>query len=90
MSPVNPIVNLIREALDAWKTFISTRQQAYERKMDKRQERAIGYAEEYIKEVGELFEFIHERLEVPEEEKKTFDRIKKGLYKLRDKFNKFD
>ena len=70
--------------------FISTRQEAYERKMDKKQEKAIGYAEETFEEISKLFSFIHEKLEIPDGDRKDYDRIKTKIYKLKGKFNKYD
>ncbi len=90
MNLANRILAVFESGLKAWDKYISTRQEAYERKQDKKQEKAINYAEEYMEGVSELFEFIHGRLEIPEEEKKTFEKIKKGLYKLKKKFNDND
>jgi hypothetical protein len=42
------IAAAIKEGLSAWKTFIATREQAYQRKRDKDQERAINAGEQYI------------------------------------------
>ena len=42
------ILNLCKEGLGAYKTYLATRQEAYNRKKDKEQERAIESAERYI------------------------------------------
>lgn len=84
------IVAAVKEALDLWKTFIATRQQAYERRMDKRQEAAIRYAEKAFDKMGVLFQFLYENVDIPEKKKAEFDRIKTIIYKYRDKFNKYD
>lgn len=84
------ILAIFEKGLSAWQTYIATRQEAYNRHKDKQQEKAIRYAEKYIDEVGGLFEFIYKKLEIPDEEKKEFEKIKKNIYKLKDKFNKYD
>ena len=38
---VTTALALLKEGLELWKTFIATRQEAYNRKQDKKQERAI-------------------------------------------------
>lgn len=48
------ILKLAQEGLELWKVFISTRQEAYERKMDKRQVMAIEWAERAFRRIGEL------------------------------------
>ncbi len=89
-SLANQVVGLFKEALAAWKTFISTRQEAYERKMDKRKEKAIQYGEEGFEEMGKMFNFIHDKLTIPDENRRDFDRIKTEIYRLKGKFNKYD
>ncbi len=84
------ITSTLKEALATYRRYIDTRQEAYERKMDKRQEKALNYAEEAFDEVSKLYNFIHECMDVPKERKKDYDRIKTKIYRLRDKFNKYD
>lgn len=84
------IVAAVKEALDLWKTFIATRQQAYERKMDKRQEAAIRYAEKAFDKMSVLFQFLYENVEIPEKKEYEFKRLKHLIYKYKDKFNKYD
>jgi hypothetical protein len=83
------IVSAVREGLSAWKTFIATRQEAYNRKQDKRQERAINIAEQTYEKVSELFEFL---TTIPLENKaeNTIKKHKIVIYKLKAKFNKYD
>ena len=50
MSTTQSIVEMIKEGLSAWKKFIETRQDAYNRKMDRNMRRAIDYGEKYIRE----------------------------------------
>lgn len=45
---ITSIAKAVQEGLSLWKTFIATRQQAYERKMDKRKIRAVEYGERFI------------------------------------------
>ena len=84
------ILKVFEEGLSLWKIFLSTRQEAYNRKMDKRQERAIHYAEQAFEKVGLLFNFIHENLEIPDNKRNEFERFKILIYRLKDKFNKYD
>ena len=84
------ILLLFREALRAWKSFIDTRQDAYNRKQDKRKNRAINYAEQTYEKVGILFEFIYENVEIPKDKQAEYDRLKELIYKLKAKFNKYD
>ncbi len=84
------IAGAVKEGLALWKTFLATRQEAYNRRKDKKQEKAIQYAEEAFEKVGILFEFIHDNMEVPDSKKSEFDRIKVLIYRLKGKFNKYD
>jgi len=42
------IVSLFKEGLSAYKTYLATRQEAYNRQQDKKQVKAIESAEKYI------------------------------------------
>ena len=83
------IAAAVKEGLSLWKVFIATRQEAYNRKKDKKQEKAIEIAEMTFEEVSKLFEFLHE---LPMEEKamKELSHRKKLIYRLKAKFNKYD
>jgi len=48
------IIALCKEGLSAYKTFLATRQEAYNRQQDKQQVRAIEAAEKLIFEVDEI------------------------------------
>ena len=84
------ILSAIQEALSLWKTFIETRQQAYNRKMDKRKNVAIATAEEVFEKINVLYDFIYQYVEIPTNRKAEFDRIKILIYRLKTKFNKYD
>ena len=43
------ILGAVKEGLSAWKTYLSTRQEAYNRARDQRLRRAVDTAEEYIR-----------------------------------------
>ena len=45
---LSALMKVFEEGLKAWRTFISTRQEAYNRQMDKRKRLAIDCAEKYI------------------------------------------
>ncbi len=46
---VTAIVKAIEAGFNLWKTYISTRQESYNRQMDKRKRLAIDYAENFIR-----------------------------------------
>jgi len=85
----NTIAGAVKEGLSLWKTFIATRQDAYDRKQDKRQERAIHVAEIIHEEISKLFEFLH-TLPMEEKATKELKHHKTLIYKLKRKFNKYD
>lgn len=87
---IETIAGAVQEGLSLWKTFIATRQEAYNRKMDKRKEKAISYAEAYMEVASELFIYIHEELGVPEDKIKDFSKIKTKMYRIKGQFNKYD
>jgi hypothetical protein len=90
MNPASEIVGVFKEGLKAYQKYLDTRQGAYNRKMDKKQEKAIRYGELGFGVMNTMFQFIHENMEVPEGKKKEFDGLKTEIYKLKDKFNKYD
>ena len=53
-SDVGAIAAAIQEALAAWKTFIATREAAYNRKKDKKQVKAIDAAEQLALKIKSL------------------------------------
>jgi hypothetical protein len=46
------VLGVLKEGLSAWKMFISTREEAYKRKMDVRKREALEAAEMYIRIVS--------------------------------------
>jgi len=48
------ILGVVKEGLGLWKTFISTRQEAFNRQQDKKQAAAIEAAEKFIFEVDKV------------------------------------
>ncbi len=83
------IAGAVKEGLSLWKTFIATRQTAYNRKQDKRQEKAISIAEESYEKISGLFELLS-TLSLSADEIKAIERHKIIIYKLKSKFNKYD
>jgi len=71
-------------------TIFATRESAYNRKLDKRQEKAIQCAEEMIEKLHILFNFIFERVEIKDGEKKEYDRLKLLIHRKINQFNKYD
>ena len=47
-SDIGAIASMFKEGFALWKTFIATRQEAYNRKMDKRKLQAIECGEKFI------------------------------------------
>ena len=52
MKLVEVIAQTVKEGLSVWKEYLSGRQEAYERNMDKKKVKAIDIAEEYIRIVS--------------------------------------
>ena len=75
------IAGAIKEGFALWKTFIATREQAYQRKRDKDQERAIEAAEKYI--------LTSDELKVTEDEKEKKELLRR-LERYKSKFLKYN
>ena len=86
----NQYVALVTAISRLAETIFATREDAYNRKKDKEQEKAIGYAEQAFEEMSNMFVFIHEEIGIPEDKLKEYSKIKTRIYKLKGKFNKFD
>jgi len=80
MNTADKILDLLKEGLSAWKTFISTREAAYNRKRDKEQVAAIEAAEKYI--------FTNEALKAATEDKEI-RKIQQRLSYWKIRFFKF-
>lgn len=50
----NQILAVLKEGLSAWKVYISSRQEAYERKMDRNQKRTIAQAAVFFRRLYEI------------------------------------
>ncbi len=87
---ISMIAGAVKEGLSLWKTFIATRQQAYERKMDKRQEKALNIAEESFDSVNLIFDFLSKHLKLNDARWKEYYKLKKDFYSKKKKFNKYD
>lgn len=75
------IAGAIKEGLSLWKTFIATRQEAYERKQDKKQVKAIEMGEQYILQNKHLMTLTDED---------DIKKAKKQLKFLEEKFFKYN
>ncbi len=82
MSYGKEILGVLKSMANAWGTFISTRQEAYERKNDIKKNKAIQAAETYIR-INEG-EFIHEK------DPKKKSKMRKRLIYYKEKFYKFN
>jgi len=80
------ILKVAQEGLDLWKTFIATRQEAYSRKADKKQVKAIEASEKAIFETDEIIT----QLEVAGlDQKPEFKGNVKEFKKYRKRFFKY-
>jgi len=84
------ILAIVKEGLSAWKTFIATRQEAYNRKRDKNQEKAIQIAETTFTELFDFIQWVDDNTTIPGDKMKEFKKIKTRFTRLRTKFNKYD
>jgi hypothetical protein len=66
------IVGLFKEGLGAWKTYLSTRQEAYNRQQDKKQVQAIESAEKGFFAMDKIIESL-EDLELNKDKKFSHD-----------------
>ena len=54
MTLADKILAVLKEGLGAWKTYLATREEAYKRSRDKRQRKAIEWAERGFLRIKEL------------------------------------
>ena len=88
MTVANQILGVVKEGLELWKTFISTRQEAYNRKQDKKKEKAIQAGEEAVELLSTVFTYIY--LKKLCENEKQFQQYKKEYLSIKKRFNKND
>lgn len=89
MSNVSVIAEAVKEALDLWKTFIATRQQAYERGMDKKQQKAIQIGEEGFEAFTTFLNLLSKTYPVTGENDELM-HLRRTIFKLKQKFNRYD
>lgn len=70
--PITTIAGAIKEGLSLWKSFINTRESAYNRKMDKKLRKALEYGEKFI---------LTSELEDSQERTKKLKRYKNKFFK---------
>lgn len=90
MTVLDRILATLEKGLEAWRVFISTRQEAYDRKKDKQQEKAIQVAEEAFNDMSNLFDWVYSNLPMNDEQRKEYIKLKNVFYKRMKKFNKYD
>jgi hypothetical protein len=83
------VLGVVKEGLSAWKVFISTRQEAYNRKMDKRKEAALQIAEEWFEEAELLFAYM-KTLNLTDPQKKEVNKMQAKYLDTKKRFNKYD
>lgn len=88
--PVNEWAKLGTAISNLATSIFNTREEAYNRKKDKRQEKAIQCAEDMIEKLHLLFNFIFERVEIKDDEKREYERLKLLIYRKITQFNKYD
>jgi hypothetical protein len=86
----NGFLKTFEAGLSAWKTYLSTRQEAYERKMDKKKEKAIQLAEEIFYDVDKFIDWVNNNMPMTDDQNKEFKKIEKLFDKKIKKFNKYD
>ena len=84
------ILEVLKSGLSAWEKYIDTRQEAYERKMDKNKRKALNIAEKSFEEVALLFEWVRETFPMSDDELKEYNKLNKKFTKIKEKFNKYD
>ena len=82
------ILTLANKALDAWKTYLATREKAYQIHLDKKKEAALHMAECYFEKAEGLVELIKDL--IPKDKKSRFDFFVSKMNKYKRKFNKYD
>ena len=82
------IVGLVKEGLELWKVFISTRQEAYDRKMDKRQKAAIAEGEKAVNLLSDIFTYLYFK-DIFKDDKKMAG-YKRSYLDIKARFNKYD
>lgn len=88
MNIAQAIIEAINKGLEAWKVYVSTRQEAYERKMDKKKQKAIDIAEIAFERMEDLFYFIRDKNLLQDD--KEYLKKKEEILKYKDKFNRYD
>ena len=69
-------------------SIFATREGAYNRKLDKRQMKAIAEGEKAVDLLGEVFSYLFFKKILPHDKK--FKVYKKDYLKIKTRFNKFD
>jgi hypothetical protein len=87
---VTAIVRLLDKGLEAWVAFIETRQEAYNRHMDKRQEKAIHLSEQSFSIMNDIFMIIYEEATMSTKARKQYNKLKARLLALKKKFDVYD
>lgn len=83
------VMKLLEEGMSLWKTFIATRQEAYNRKQDKKQVKAIEFSEKYIFANDKLIESL-KNLSPKAMQGKTIKKRLKTVAYYRTKFFKYN
>ena len=89
-TPVSAWTELVKSLSDTYRKWLDTRDAAYERSRDKKQERAIAEAEEAFKLMDELFTFIYEKVQLNPLQQKLYIRLKTKILLKKTQFNKYD
>ena len=77
MNKVTSVAGAIKEGLSLWRTFIATRQEAYNRKKDKNQEKAINLAEQAFSKANEYIRYVRNTVSLNEDQTKELEAIEK-------------
>lgn len=83
------ILGIFTEALSAWKSYIDTRQEAYERKMDRKKSKAINYAEDVFLNIDmDWIKDILRDIDINKEYYQKFNKMRIKFNHNKDRFFK--
>ena len=84
----NPYVQLATAISRLAESIFVTRESAYNRKLDKLQEKAIAEGEKAVELLGDVFSYLFFKKILPYD--KRFKEYKKLYIKIKTRFNKYD
>lgn len=89
-SIISTIAEAVREGLSLWKTYLEKKAEMYDLHLKKRRHHALNIAEDAFDVVREIFTYVSENADIPDNKKRGLDALKKKYYKYNRKFNDYD